>query len=103
MFRCDRFTSAAVPLSNDYYTMFREKIQDFYRIFSLFLRYNFVIFVDFNTKYVENNCYLGRNRNNYDKKIRCTAEMPCSGEKWIAFIIVFSLVRYMGDSDSLPY
>ena len=48
MFRCDRFTSAAVPLSNDYYTMFREKIQDFYRIFSLFLRYNFVIFVDFN-------------------------------------------------------
>lgn len=44
-----------------------------------------------------------KNRNNYDKKIRRTAGMPCSGEKWIAFIIVFSLVRYMGDSDSLPY
>jgi len=65
--------------------MFREKIQDFYRIFSLFLRYNFVIFVDFNTKYVENDFYLGRNRNSSDKKIRRTAGMPCSGEKWIAY------------------
>jgi hypothetical protein len=66
--------------------MFREKIQDFYRIFSLFLRYNFVIFVDFNTKYVENDCYLGRNRNSSDKKIRCTAEMPCSGKNGLHII-----------------
>ena len=55
--------------------MFREKIQDFYRIFSLFLRYNFVIFVDFNTKYVEKDDWLGKNRSDYHKK--SAAQLEC--------------------------
>ena len=45
----------------------------------------YLLMGEFSIKYVENDCYLGRNRNSSDKKIRRTAGMPCSGEKWIAY------------------